>query len=304
MALEVLVTGGAGVLGGEIVRHLRLANHRVISCGRVAGQGVDAVWDIAWQDRPSPDCKPQVVVHAAAQVGNYNQSFPESNDLLNTNIIGTLRVANWCISQGVHKLVLVSGAIVYGEWQGFPKTEIDIVKPYMAGAYAVSKWCSEQMAQIVTHANCGLVILRMSSLYGIGYDRGLIQKLLQQGKETGTICLEAPFDDAFDLLHISDAARTVQHVIENNKTGLWNVGGGGLTIIRELAELCARQSNAQVSFSDKESVRPARIINWVDDRKARSELEHENLITLDVGVSEIGALCHVKDKICNSVVNN
>lgn len=287
MAVDVLVTGGSGVFGRQIVSSLRMRNYNVVACGRTAGEGVDAIWDISQQDSPEPVCKPQIVVHAAAQIGYYNQPFSKPIPLFDVNIIGTLRVANWCVLQKVKKLILVSGAIVYGEWKGLPKSEVDSVNPYVAGAYAISKWCSEKISCIVTHAGCELLILRFSSLYGKGYKNGLAQRLLRKGIIKGNIYLEPPYSDAFDLLHVSDAAHTIQRSMESNLTGLWNVGSGKLTTIQELAEICASQVNAQVIFSRDKSSRQPRIINWVDDEKARSELGHENLISLEASIAEI-----------------
>jgi len=76
--------------------------------------------------------------------------------------------------------------------------------------------------------------LRLSSLYGPGYQKGLIQRLLQLGLQTGSITLEPPFDDAFDLLHLYDAARTVKCAIEQDATGTWNAGSGTVTTILQL----------------------------------------------------------------------
>lgn len=284
--VDVLVTGAAGVLGREIVNLLHPKYH-VVACGRIPGENIDAVWDISCQDTPTPDCKPQTVVHTAAQIGYYNQPFSEGAPLFKVNLIGTLRVANWCVLQKVKKLILVSGAIVYGEWTDRPKTENDFVNPRLAGAYAVSKWCSEEIAGLVRHSGCQLTIFRLSSLYGIGYEKGLVQRLLKKGIETGNIHLELPYNDAFDLLHVSDAAHTIQRSLENSLTGLWNVGAGKLTTIKKLTEICARQVNAQVILSSNKSSRQPRIINWVDDRKARNEIGHENLISLEMGIAKI-----------------
>ena len=284
--VDVLVTGAGGVLGRKIVNLLR-PQYDVVACGRIPGENIDTVWDISCQDSPMPDCKPQTVVHTAAQIGYYNHPFSDATPLFNANIIGTLRVANWCILQEVKKLIIISGAIVYGEWGRIPKTELDLVKPHAAGAYAVSKWCSEKVSCIVAHVGCGLSILRFSALYGNGYNNGLVQKLLRKGLNQGAIHLEPPCDDAFDLLHVSDAAHAIQHTIENNLTGLWNVGGGKLTTIQELAEICASQVNVRVILSRANSSRKPRIINWVDDGKARNELGHENLISLEMGIADI-----------------
>ena len=284
--VDVLVTGAGGVLGRKIMNLLR-PQYDVVACGRIPGENIDTVWDISCQDSPRPDCKPQTVVHTAAQIGYYNQPFSDATPLFNANIIGTLRVANWCILQEVKKLIIISGAIVYGEWGRIPKTELDLVKPHAAGAYAVSKWCSEKIARLVRHSDCKLTILRLSSLYGIGYKNGLVQRLLIKRISEGVIHLKPPYNDAFDLLHVYDAARTIQHTIENNLTGLWNVGGGKLTTIQELAEICASQFNARVILSRANSSRKPRIINWVDDGKARNELGHENLISLEMGIADI-----------------
>lgn len=287
MALKVLVTGGAGALGSHIVRTLRDSGNDVISCGRTPGPGVEAVWDVAKEDMPEPDCQPAVVVHAAAMTGRYQQPVSEAGPLFDVNVGGTLRVANWCVSRGVGRLVLISGAIVYGRWSTGPKSENDPVMPWEAGPYAVSKFCGEQAASLVRKEHTELSILRLSSLYGPEYPNGIIQRLLLRGKETGQVEIGAPLDDAFDLLHLADAAKTVRSSVESERTGIWNVGGGELTTILRLGELCASQANAKVLLSDSAANRPARILNWVDDRNARDELGHSNDMRLDAATAEI-----------------
>jgi nucleoside-diphosphate-sugar epimerase len=132
-----------------------------------------------------------------------------------------------------------------------------------------------------------LAILRFSSLYGPGYDDGLPQRLLRQGRDTGSIEIRPPLDDAFDLLHVSAAAQTVRRAVESEGPGLWNVGSGELTTIRRLAEVCAEHARSELSVSDSLADRPGRILNWVDDGRARRELGHVNELTLDAGVDEI-----------------
>ena len=287
MAVDVLVTGATGALGRQIVQILRSSNYQVVACGRTAGPEADVSWDISSQDGPEPDCHPAVVVHAAAQVGRYGQFLPTALPLFDVNVTGTMRVVRWCAARGVERLVFISGAIVYGRWLDSPKSEGDPVEPWLAGPYAVSKWCGEGVASLLTCNGGRVCILRLTSLYGSRYDSGLIPRLLRQGQQTGCIGLEPPFDDAFDLLHVSDAARTVCHAIEKGQSGLCNVGSGGLVTIRELAALCASQVNAQLTLSAAKPNRPNRIINWVDDSKARDELNHANGITLRQGIAEI-----------------
>lgn len=287
MAVDVLVTGGSGVLGRYIVQILRSSQYKVVACGRVAGGATEAHWDVAKEDAPEPDCEPSVVVHAAAMLGSYQQSLMQAVPLFDVNVNGTLRVAKWCCSRGVQRLFLISSAIVYGEWSDTPKVETDQVNHWLAGPYASSKWCAEQAASLVKSSGVQLSILRLSSLYGPGYGNGLIQRLIRQGRQTGKIGLEPPFDDSFDFLHVSDAARTVKSTIEHSQAGLWNVGSGSLTTIQDVAETCANVVNAQVTFSNMISNRSPRVLNWVDDSRARTELGHCNEMSLERGTAEI-----------------
>jgi len=287
MAVDILVTGASGSLGRQIVSTLRAEKCNVIASGRVAGENVDAEWDVSQNDSPYPACRPTVVVHAAARIGSYRQSLGESVPLFEVNVSGALRVARWCVSEQVRHLILVSGAIVYGKWSDAPKSEEERVEPWAAGPYAVSKWCSEQVASLVQCAGVQLTVLRMSSLYGTGYSSGLVQRLIRDGRDTGQISLEPPFDDKFDLLHVSDAAQAVKRVIQANRAGLWNIGSGGVISIQELGEKCAAEIRVPLVCSTADPARDGRIINWINDQRARDELGHKNLVSLEWGIAEI-----------------
>ncbi len=284
MAVDVLVTGASGALGQTIVSELRARGQTVIACGHREND-CDAVWDISQAGGPSIQEVPRTIVHAAARRTALDDR-KRDEVLWDVNVGGTARVVEWALQNGVKRLVLTSGALVYGEWT-YPRREDEEPNAAAAGYYALSKWASEKLALTAAQANCQVAVLRLSSIYGAPYKSGLIRHFLAQGATDGRIRVDPPLDDAFDLLHVRDAAATAANAVDANGSGVWNVGGGGICSLLEVAEACARASGATVEQSRRRPHRSARILNWVDDSRARAELSHGNTVSLDEGVSEI-----------------
>lgn len=286
MAVDVLVTGASGALGSAVVAELRSRGQSVIACSRTEGAG-DAVWDVTSPDGPSTSAVPHTIVHAAAKRGSMDDK-KRDEELWNVNVAGTAHVVEWGLKHGVKRLVITSGALVYGEWSA-PRREDEEPNAAMAGYYALSKWASEKIALTACEAECEVSILRLASLYGAGYKSGLIRYFLSQAQTDGRIRVDPPLDDAFDLLHLRDAANAVASAVEYSEGGMWNVGGGGICSIMEVANACASVAGASVDQSRRKARRKARILNWVNDSKARRELGHVNSVSLIEGVREIAA---------------
>lgn len=268
------------MLGSAVATTAEAAGHSVQRCGRKE-------WDVALEAGPkSVEGTPDCVIHCAAVLGGHSMSIGGSDTLANVNVLGAWRVADWCARQGISHLVLISSAIVYGRWDEAPKREIDPVYPWAAGAYAATKWLSEQAVAGVRAAGISLSVLRLSSLYGAGYARGLAQKLLAEGRKHGRIAIERPENDAFHLLHVDDAARTVVQAAERRADGLWNIGGPALVTFAELAQVCAETTNASLHIKDG-TARERRILNWIDDTRARSDLGHSPRVGLAEGIGRI-----------------
>lgn len=284
MAIDVLVTGACGALGSSVVRELRSRGKRVTGCSRAEGQA-DAVWDVSVPAGPTVEFVPTTIVHTAAKRASL-ENDKRDEELWNVNVGGTARVVEWAIRNGVKRIVLTSGALVYGEWSQ-PRKEEDEPNAAAAGYYALSKWAAERIALTACEGKCEVSVLRLSSLYGPQYESGLIRHFLAQAKDDGRIRVDPPLDDAFDLLHLRDAGSAVANAVEHRSGGLWNVGGGGLCSLLEIAEVCAKVTGASVEQSRRKARRKARILNWVDDSRARKELGHRNTVSLTEGVREI-----------------
>lgn len=151
--MHLLITGGAGFIGSNLVRHALEAGHTVrvvddFSTGfreNLDGLEVDVREGSILDEAVLRDAVDGVdsVVHLAA-LGSVPRSIKDPERSHAVNATGTLRVLNASRDAGVRHAVVASSSSVYGLNPALPKSEREWVRPM--SPYAVSKLATEQYA--------------------------------------------------------------------------------------------------------------------------------------------------------------
>ena len=173
--MKVLVTGGAGFIGSNVVDGLIAAGHQVLvvddlSSGKRANVNPKAAFhemDIRSPDLPAlmKEERPEVLNHHAAQI-----SVPASvaDPLLDAdiNVKGFLNLLEGAVASKVQKVVFISsGGAIYGEATEYPTSEGCPPKPL--SPYAVAKYASEYYLGFYKHQHgLNYTTLRYANIYG------------------------------------------------------------------------------------------------------------------------------------------
>jgi len=173
--MKILVTGGAGFIGSNVVDGYIQAGHEVLVVDNLftgKRSNVNPEARFYELDIRSTDVaeligseRPDVVCHHAAQI-----SVPESvsNPIQDAeiNIIGLLNLLESAVKHNVKKVIFISsGGAIYGEAAEYPTSEACRPKPF--SPYAVSKYSSEHYLAYYKHQH-GLdyTTLRYANIYG------------------------------------------------------------------------------------------------------------------------------------------
>jgi UDP-glucose 4-epimerase len=151
--MKVLVTGGAGYIGGVVVAQLVEAGHKVLvydnlSKGRreavpaAASLVVGDVGDRAALDAAFAAHQPEAVLHFAAWI-EAGESMREPERFFRNNTANALVLLETMLARGVRRFVFSSTAAVYGDPERTPILESDKLLP--TNAYGESKLMVEQM---------------------------------------------------------------------------------------------------------------------------------------------------------------
>jgi len=173
--VRVLVTGGAGFIGSNLVRRLVAEQHVVtvlddLSSGfRRNLAPFPGVRFVEGDIRVEADVRSaiegvEVVFHLAASVGN-RRSIDDPLRDAEVNVLGTLRVLEAARWAGVRKVVASSSAGIFGELKTLPIREDHPIEP--DSPYGASKLCCEK--ECLAYAKLfGLeaVCLRYFNVYG------------------------------------------------------------------------------------------------------------------------------------------
>ncbi len=268
-----LVTGGAGFIGSNYVRHvldttddevvvldaLTYAGHRSTIADLVDGDEVRCrlvVGDV--RDRQavafaSQGC--EVVVHLAAE-SHVDLSIASSDEFVSTNCVGTNVVCDVARQLGVRRVVHVSTDEVYGSRADGSFTEQSPLRP--SSPYSASKAGSDLIA-LAHHVTHGLdvVVTRSSNNYGPHQLPEKVIPLFVTNLLDGRhVPLYGDGRNVRDWIHVSDNVAGIETVLERAEAGeVVNLGGGHeLTngqLTDALLELCGRDGSYVDHVADR-----------------------------------------------------
>jgi 2-alkyl-3-oxoalkanoate reductase len=207
-AMNALVTGGGGFLGGAIVRLLRDRGDTVRSLSRgtyprLEALGVEQVrGDVANLEdvrQAAQGC--DVVFHVAAKAGIAGR-YAEYH---RANVTGTENVIAACRSAGVRRLVYTSSPSVV--FDGRDMEGVDESAPYpphWEAYYPKTKALAEQAVLRANGADLATVALRPHLIWGPG-DTNLVPRILARGR-TGRLRRIGKATKLIDSVYIENAA--------------------------------------------------------------------------------------------------
>ncbi len=242
--MKIFVTGGAGFIGSNFVRHVLALgqNHRVVNYDKLTYAGNLAnlesiaadpnysfvrgdICDGAAVSEAMAAC--DVVVHFAA-VSHVDRSIYEPAPVVETNVTGTfvlLQVARQC---GIKKFVHVSTDEVYGDIPaGKSSNEQYPLQPN--SPYSASKASSDLLVRsFVRTYGFPAVITRASNNYGpYQFPEKFIPLMITNALDDKPLPVYGDGAQERDWLHTEDHCRAIFAVLERGRDGeVYNIGGG------------------------------------------------------------------------------
>ncbi len=301
--MNVVVTGGAGFIGSELVRQLAARGERVVviddlSTGRrenLAGLPGDRVRLVEGDIRDVAMAEhlrgAEIVYHLACRGVRHSIHSPGENH--EVNALGTLRLLLAAREAKVGRFVHVSSSEVYGTAKWVPMTEDHPTFPHTI--YGGSKLAGEAYARAF-HATYGqaTVVVRPFNTYGPrshheGDSGEVIPKMILRCLAGRPRVIFGDGTQTRDFTHVSDSARGILLAgIADGVVGeTLNLGTGVEVSINELAERIARVVDCRPDVVH-DAPRPGDVLRLCADMtKARALLGFTPGVTLDEGLATV-----------------
>jgi len=173
--MKILVTGGAGFIGSNVVDGYIEKEHTVVVVDNLfTGKkgNVNPAATFYEIDIRSPEIekiiekeRPEVINHHAAQI-SVPASVEDPSFDADVNIKGLITILEASRKNGVRKVIFISsGGAIYGEADEYPTTENYSPKPL--SPYAITKLASEYYLSYYHHQwGISYTILRYANIYG------------------------------------------------------------------------------------------------------------------------------------------
>lgn len=233
--MKVLVTGGAGFIGTNLIRKLKEYGHSIVSIDNYSTgltsnhlDGVEYIDADINDDSIYKVMTFDVVFHLAA-IARIQPSFSEPVRYFETNALGTMKLANYCVEKNIPMIYAGSSSHHSGKFKN---------------PYTFSKDVGEEIIKLYQHHyNLKSSIARFYNVYGPnqlksgGYctligiwedcmERNLPLKIYGDGTKRR------------DFTHVSDIVDGLYRIIEQNVWGnIFEFGRGKNYSIKQIADM-------------------------------------------------------------------
>jgi UDP-glucose 4-epimerase len=239
--MRILITGGAGCLGSNLIEHWLPLGHEIFvidnfATGKrevvpeVAGLTVreGSIADEALVNECFAAFKPEVVIHSAAAYKDPDDWVEDTR----TNVIGSAHVTRAARANEVKRLINFQTALCYGRPQQLPIPASHPTAPFTS--YGITKTAGEQFMML---SGVPALSLRIANVTGPRLAIGPIPTFYKRLK-AGQKCFCS--DTSRDFLDMSDFIAFMDIAIKAGApTGIFNIASGEAHSIKEIFDLVA-----------------------------------------------------------------
>jgi UDP-glucose 4-epimerase len=306
LALNSLVTGGAGFIGSNLVDALIARGDRVVviddlSSGKRSNlenaeargaqlhvtdvRDVDAVSEIFGASRPS------LVFHLAAQI-DVRRSVEDPVGDADANVLGTIAVLQAARAVGSRRVVFSStGGGLYGDADLLPTPEDHAIKPlapYGQGKHAAEGYC-ELDARL---HGLSTISLRYGNVYGPRQDvhgeAGVVAIFCGHLVDGTTPTVFGDGRQTRDWVEVGDVVRANLLAADSDVVGAINIGHGRETSVLDLLDALREASGGRTAAAEFAPERPGEVRrSCLDVTRAREQLGWEAEVELREGLRGI-----------------
>ncbi len=295
---KILVTGGAGFIGTNLVNELVKRGHEVTSLDLYNTDRDNYVrTDVRSYrqlERVFNGKTFDYVYHLAAEYGRWNGEDYYEN-LWETNVVGTKHMLR-LQEKLKFKMIFFSSAEVYGDYDGVMAEDVMVNNPikdtYQMNDYAISKWAGELMClNSAKMFGTETVRVRPVNCYGPQEHytpyRGFIPKFIYHALYNKPYTVYKGHKRIID--YVEDSCRTWANIAENFKPGeVYNVGGKPEweMDIKGYSDLILKEVGLDDSLVTYKEAEPHTTkIKTMDFTKAVRDLKHDPKISPAEGIN-------------------
>jgi dTDP-glucose 4,6-dehydratase len=304
--LKLLVTGGAGFIGSNFVRHIleRYPDYKVLNFDKLTYAGnlenlsglendprhefvqgdicdVAAVLDAL---KKGVDA----VVNFAAE-SHVDRSILNSAEFIQTNIVGTLNLLESCRKSGIKRYIQISTDEVYGSLgdSGFFAEDTPIAPN---SPYAASKASADLLVRSYCHThNFPAIITRCSNNYGpYQFPEKLIPLLISNAMSGIPLPIYGDGLNVRDWIHVRDHCAAIDAALHHGKEGeVYNVGARqelqNIDVARRILKAFGKDESLLAYVQD----RPGHDRRYaIDSSKIEAQLNWHARTKFDAGLQE------------------
>ena len=291
---KILVTGGKGFIGSNLVPELRSRGHEVWVCDLGHSEGPNYIrCDVSKYrqlERLFEQYDFDYVYHLAAEYGRWSGEDYYENLWL-TNVVGTKNIIR--LQEGKRfRMIFFSSAEVYGDYDGVMSEDVmDKVPIKQMNDYAMTKWVGElQVLNSAAMFGTETVSVRPVNAYGpheyYSIYRGVIPIFVYSALKGKKFVVYRGHKRIFD--YVEDTCRTFANIVDKFIPGeIYNVGSKEEWVIsiEELADIVLQATGADPNLAEYKGEEDFTTrVKVVDYSKSRRDLKHDPQIDIHEGV--------------------
>ncbi|MFE8700543.1 NAD-dependent epimerase/dehydratase family protein [Cytobacillus sp. FJAT-54145] len=294
--MKILVTGGAGFIGSHVVEALLKEGYTPIVLDDLSNGDIRNVpagvkfYNTHLFSRKIRMIfkkeRPDIVIHLAAQI-DVSKSIEDPVEDAMVNIVGTIKLLQYCKEYKVRKFIFSSSSAVYGETVNLAIHENTSTNPI--SFYGTSKLVSEEYIELFNKIHgIPYTILRYANVFGprqkADGEGGVVSIFIKQMLKGEAPLIFGDGNQTRDFVYVEDVAKANVLAIKNGKNGIYNISYNQQTSINDLYNIIAQKLNLNHSPLYK----PARdgdiLHSQLDNHHAIEQLKWEPSWTVESGI--------------------